>query len=48
MDKIRLLEPDMLFSLSSLGGEVLMRVLCGETISNASMSDILLNKMVKN
>ncbi|EML1936719.1 NAD-binding protein [Providencia stuartii] len=47
MDKIRLLNPDMLFSLSSLGGEVLMKVLCGETISNESISDILLNKVVK-
>lgn len=48
MDKISLLNPDMLFSLSSLGGEVLMRVLCGETISNDSISDILLNKVAKN
>lgn len=48
IDKIRLLNPDMLFSLSSLGGEVLMKVLCGETISNDSISDILLNKVAKN
>ncbi|MCW2256109.1 voltage-gated potassium channel [Providencia alcalifaciens] len=47
MEKIRLLNPDMSFSLSSLGGEVLMRVLCGETISNDNISDILLNKVAK-
>lgn len=47
MDKICLLNPDMLFSLSSLGSEVLMQVLCGETISNDSISDMLLNKITK-
>ncbi len=31
MDKVRLLKPDMLFSLSTLGSEVLMQVLCGES-----------------
>lgn len=47
MDKIRLLKPDMLFSLSTLGSEVLMQVLCGEAISSDSISDMLLNKIAK-
>lgn len=47
MDKVRLLKPDMLFSLSSLGSEVLMHVLCGEAISSDSISDMLLNKVAK-
>ena len=48
MDKIRLLHPDMIFSLSTLGSEVLMQVLCGEAISSDSISDMLLNKIAKN
>lgn len=47
MDKVRLLKPDMLFSLSTLGSEVLMQVLCGEAISSDSISDMLLNKVAK-
>ncbi|MEQ4712988.1 ion channel [Providencia alcalifaciens] len=47
MDKVRLLKPDMLFSLSTLGSEVLMQVLCGDAISNDSISDMLLNKVAK-
>ncbi|MDD9338689.1 NAD-binding protein [Providencia heimbachae] len=47
MDKIRLLHPDMLFSLSSLGSEVLMQVLCGDAISSDTISDMLLNKVAK-
>lgn len=47
MDKVRLLHPDMLFSLSSLGSEVLMQVLCGDAISSDTISDMLLNKVAK-
>nr|WP_314263371.1 NAD-binding protein [uncultured Moellerella sp.] len=47
MEKIRRLHPDMVFSLSSLGGEVLMKMLCGETISNNVINDFLLNDIVK-
>ncbi|EKT53444.1 NAD-binding protein [Providencia sneebia] len=48
MDKIRLLQPDMLFSLSSLGGEVLMKVLCGDPISSESISELLLTNVENN
>lgn len=43
-DKMRLLHADMTFSLSQLGSEVLMKMLCGENINNSVMADILLAK----
>ena len=43
-DKMRLLHADMTFSLSQLGSEVLMKMLCGESINNSVMADILLAK----
>ncbi|GAA0350368.1 NAD-binding protein [Morganella psychrotolerans] len=42
--KMRLLHADMSFSLSQLGSEVLMKMLCGENIDNNVMADILLAK----
>ncbi|MEQ4987862.1 NAD-binding protein [Proteus vulgaris] len=46
-DKISRLRPDMLFSLASLGKEIMMKVLCGESISSSDVTDLLLNKYLK-
>ncbi|MBG3091555.1 NAD-binding protein [Proteus cibarius] len=46
-DKISRLRPDMLFSLASLGKEIMMKVLCGESISSLDVTDLLLNKYLK-
>lgn len=46
-DKISRLRPDMLFSLASLGKEIMMKVLCGEAISSSDVTDLLLNKYLK-
>ncbi|UNH38366.1 NAD-binding protein [Moellerella wisconsensis] len=47
MDKIRRLHPDMMFSLSSLSAQVLMKMLCGETITNSVIDDFLINNVVE-
>ncbi len=46
-DKISRLRPDMLFSLASLGKEIMMKVLCGESISSSDVTNLLLNKYLK-
>ncbi|MEQ4923415.1 NAD-binding protein [Proteus hauseri] len=46
-EKISRLRPDMLFSLASLGKEIMMKVLCGETISSTDVTELLLNKYLK-
>ncbi|HCH50347.1 MAG TPA: potassium channel protein [Proteus sp.] len=46
-EKISRLRPDMLFSLASLGKEIMMKVLCDESISSADVTDLLLNKYLK-
>lgn len=46
-DKISRLRPDMLFSLASLGKEIMMKILCGESISSSDVTNLLLNKYLK-
>lgn len=46
-EKISRLRPDMLFSLASLGKEIMMKVLCDESIKSSDVTDLLLNKYLK-
>ncbi|EML3440280.1 NAD-binding protein [Proteus mirabilis] len=46
-EKISRLRPDMLLSLASLGKEIMMKVLCGESINSSDVTDLLINKYLK-
>lgn len=46
-EKISRLRPDMLFSLASLGKEIMMKILCGESIKSSDVTELLLNKYLK-
>lgn len=48
LEKLKLLKPNILFSLSTLGAEVLGKFVCGDPISSTTIGDILLNNTDSN
>lgn len=46
MVKVRRLQPDMIFSLSSLSSEIVLKLLCDEEISTQTVTNLLLDKIV--
>lgn len=45
IEKISRLEPDMIFSFSTLSSEILLKVLCEEAIDKTTIANILLDKV---